>query len=173
MKINFLLLLERRVLGESLKKILYRFNKVPEAIIDEYSTVSLDLLGYIETDCVQLREDETCLLEILMNRSPSNIGIKFEEDFMDAENAEVDRYNAEKLNKIGNLSRALWRLTVRPVENAGAWSEISCMRACQVFTDMPIFIIVEWRGTITLVHHIPRMVKERGNGFQCRLLRSF
>ena len=52
-----------------------------------------------------------------MNRSPSNIGIKFEEDFMDAENAEVDRYNAEKLNKIGNLSRALWRLTVRPVQS--------------------------------------------------------
>ena len=40
-----------------------------------------------------------------MTRPPSNIGVKFEEDFKDAvrlfaENAEVDRYNAEKLNKI-------------------------------------------------------------------------
>ena len=60
--------------------------------------------------------------EILMTRSPSNIGVTFEGDFKDAvrlfiENAEVDRYNAEKVNKIGTLSRTLWHSIVRHEES--------------------------------------------------------
>ena len=43
-----------------------------------------------------------------MNRSPANIGCKFEEDFTDAvrhyaDNTEVDRYNVEMLDKLGTL----------------------------------------------------------------------
>ena len=56
-----------------------------------------------------------------MTSSPSNIGVTFEGDFKGAvrlfiENAEVDRYNAEKLKKLETLSRALWQLIVRPEE---------------------------------------------------------
>ena len=50
--------------------------------------------------------------EILIILSLANIGVKFEEDFMAmrlfAENAEVNRYNVEKMNKIGNPITRLW-----------------------------------------------------------------
>ena len=45
--------------GDSLKKIQDRLNKVLAVIIDEYSMVSLDLLGKLRANCVKLREDET------------------------------------------------------------------------------------------------------------------
>ena len=54
------------LIGDSLEKIQYRFNKVLVVIIDEYSMVSLDLLGKLRADCVKLREDETCLLVVLI-----------------------------------------------------------------------------------------------------------
>ena len=45
--------------GDSLKKIQDRFNEALVVIIDEYSMVSLDLLGKLRANCVKLREDET------------------------------------------------------------------------------------------------------------------
>ena len=44
---------------DSLKKIQDRFNEALVVIIDEYSMVSLDLLGKLRANCVKLREDET------------------------------------------------------------------------------------------------------------------
>uniref|UniRef100_M4C280 Uncharacterized protein n=1 Tax=Hyaloperonospora arabidopsidis (strain Emoy2) TaxID=559515 RepID=M4C280_HYAAE len=95
------------LIGDSLEKIQYRFNKVLVVIIDEYS-----------------------MWEILMTQTSSHIGVTFEEDFKDAvrlftENAEVDRYNAEKMNKIGTLSRTLWHLIVRHEERrrANKWMQ--------------------------------------------------
>uniref|UniRef100_M4BGT7 Uncharacterized protein n=1 Tax=Hyaloperonospora arabidopsidis (strain Emoy2) TaxID=559515 RepID=M4BGT7_HYAAE len=60
-----------------------------------------------------------------MTRPPSNIGITFEEDFKDAvrlftENAEVDRHNAEKLNKIGNPITLLMAINRR---RANKWMQ--------------------------------------------------
>ena len=43
-----------------------RFKKVPVEIIDEYSMFSLDLLEKLRADCVKLKEDETCLLVVLL-----------------------------------------------------------------------------------------------------------
>ena len=55
--------------------------------------------------------------------------------------------------------------------DAGAWSEISFMRTVKPSLICPSLLL--WSGTTTLVHHFSWIVKDRENGFQCRILSSF
>ena len=99
------------------------FNKV--VILDQVVRQQEDLSDPLQAQFLFLFKDlhdgvlSKSQWELLITRSPSNIGVKFEEDSMDAvrlftEYADVDRYNSKKLNKIGNSITRIMKINSLP-----------------------------------------------------------